>query len=102
MSDNVTVAGGVQTVHMTQTRDGYTPADTVVHAGMPITWSIEATSKWDCSAFLRVPDLGVSVDLQDGLNTVTLPALPPGVVPFTCVMGMYSGNLIAIDPPAQG
>lgn len=102
VSDNVTVAGGVQTVHLTQTRDGYTPADTVVHAGMPITWSIEATSKWDCSAFLRVPDLGVSVDLQDGLNTVTLPALPPGVVPFTCVMGMYTGNLIAIETPAQG
>lgn len=101
VSDNVTVGGGVQTVHMTQTRDGYTPADTVVHAGIPITWSIEATSKWDCSAFLRVPDLGVSVDLQDGLNTVTLPALPPGVVPFTCVMGMYTGNLIAIETPAQ-
>jgi hypothetical protein len=101
VSDNVTVTGGVQTVHMTQTRDGYTPADTVVYAGLPITWSIEATSKWECSAFLRVPDLGVSVDLQDGLNTVQLPALPPGVVPFTCVMGMYSGNLIAIDPPAQ-
>ncbi|MGB7979778.1 MAG: sulfite exporter TauE/SafE family protein [Candidatus Nanopelagicales bacterium] len=101
VSDNVTVAGGVQTVHMTQTRDGYAPADTVVHAGLPIIWSIDATSKWDCSAFLRVPDLDVSVDLQDGLNTIELPALPPGTVPFTCVMGMYSGNLIAIDPPAQ-
>jgi uncharacterized protein len=101
VSDNVTVTGGIQTVHMTQTRDGYTPADTVVYAGLPITWSIEATSKWECSAFLRVPDLGVSVDLQDGLNAVQLPALPRGVVPFTCVMGMYAGNLIAIDPPAQ-
>ncbi len=101
VSDNVTVTGGVQTVTMTQARDGYTPADTVVHAGMPIIWSIQATSKWDCSAFLRVPDLGVSVDLQDGPNTVQLPALPPGVVPFTCVMGMYTGNLIAIDSPAQ-
>ncbi|MCU0279935.1 MAG: sulfite exporter TauE/SafE family protein [Candidatus Nanopelagicales bacterium] len=101
VSNNVTVTGGVQTVHMTQTRDGYTPADTVIHAGMPITWSIQATSKWECSAFLRVPDLDISVDLQEGLNTIELPALPPGVVPFTCVMGMYSGNLIAIDPPAQ-
>ena len=100
VSDNVTVAGGVQTVHMTQTPDGYTPADTVVHAGMPITWSIRATSKWECSAFLRVPDLNISIDLQDGPNTVQLPALPPGVVPFTCVMGMYTGNLIAIETPA--
>ena len=99
VSDNVTVTDGVQTVHMTQTRDGYTPADTVVHAGLPITWSIQATSQWECSAFLRVPDLDISVDLQDGPNTIQLPALPPGTVPFTCVMGMYTGNLIAIDAP---
>jgi sulfite exporter TauE/SafE/copper chaperone CopZ len=99
VSPNVTVQDGVQVVRMTQSRDGYTPADTVVHAGMPIEWSIESESTWDCSAFLRVPDLGVSVDLQDGLNTVALPALDAGVVPFTCVMGMYSGNLIAIEAP---
>jgi sulfite exporter TauE/SafE len=102
VSTNVTVADGVQTVRMTQTADGYFPADTVVHAGMPIIWSIESTSKWECSAFLRVPDLGVSVNLQDGVNTVPLPALAPGVVPFTCVMGMYSGNLIAIEAPVAG
>jgi plastocyanin domain-containing protein len=87
-------------VRMTQSRDGYLPADTVVHAGMPITWVIQATSQWDCSAYLRVPDLGVSIDLKDGVNTIELPALPPGVTPFTCVMGMYSGNLIAIEAPS--
>jgi sulfite exporter TauE/SafE/copper chaperone CopZ len=102
VSDNVTVADGVQTVHMTQTRDGYTPADTVVHAGLPITWSIQATSKWECSAFLRVPDLDISIDLQDGPNTLQLPALPPGTVPFTCVMGMYTGTLTAISTPLSG
>ena len=100
VSANVTVAGGAQTVRMTQSRDGYLPADTVVHAGMPITWVIQATSQWDCSAYLRVPDLGVSIDLKDGVNTIELPALPPGVTPFTCVMGMYSGNLIAIEAPS--
>ena len=102
VSDNVTVANGVQTVHMTQARDGYTPADTVVHAGLPITWSIQATSKWECSAFLRVPGLDISVDLQDGPNTIQLPALPPGTVPFTCVMGMYTGTLTAINTPFSG
>lgn len=101
VSANVTVAGGVQTVQMTQSPEGYLPADTVVHAGIPITWVIRSTSQWDCSAFLRVPDLEVSVDLKDGVNTVQLPELSPGVTPFTCVMGMYSGNLIAVDKPSQ-
>ena len=99
VSDNVTLADGVQTVRMTQARAGYTPADTHVYAGIPIRWMIDATDRWDCSAFLRVPDLDVSVNLTEGENTVDLPALAPGVLPFTCVMGMYSGNLIAIDAP---
>ncbi len=42
VSSHVTVSGGVQTVRMTQTPDGYTPADTVVYAGMPIRGSARA------------------------------------------------------------
>jgi uncharacterized protein len=99
-SANVTVAGGVQTVRMTQTPSGYEPADTVLYAGLPTTWVIEGTSAFDCSAFLRVPDLGIEVDLEEGPNTVQLPAMETGRVHFTCVMGMYSGNLVVVDPPA--
>jgi hypothetical protein len=49
---------------------------------------------------LRVPDLGIKVNLAEGPNTVRLPALETGTVHFTCVMGMYSGNLVVVDPPA--
>jgi uncharacterized protein len=97
-TDNVTLGDGTQTVHMTQT-SGYTPADTVLYAGIPTTWVIDSTSPLDCSAFLRVPDLGISVDLDEGLNTVELPPLQAGTIPFTCVMGMYSGTLVVIDQP---
>ena len=69
-SANVTVSNGVQTVRMTQGPGGYEPADTVLYAGMPTTWLIEGTSKFDCSAALRVPDLGISVNLAEGVNTV--------------------------------
>ena len=98
-SANVTVVDGVQTVRMTQTPGGYEPADTVIYAGMPTTWLIDGTSKFDCSALLRVPDLGIKVNLAEGPNTVRLPALETGTVHFTCVMGMYSGNLFVVDPP---
>jgi sulfite exporter TauE/SafE/copper chaperone CopZ len=100
VSPNVTVANGVQTVTMTQEPRGYVPADTVVYSGLPITWVINSTSPYDCSAFLRVPDLGVSANLVAGENRVELPALKTGVTSFTCVMGMYSGTLVAVDPPA--
>ena len=101
VSANVNLGGGTQTVAMTQTPRGYQPADTVVQAGIPITWIIDGQSKWDCSAFLRVPDLGISVDLIEGINTISLPALEPGVTSFACVMGMYSGTITAIEPPAS-
>jgi sulfite exporter TauE/SafE/copper chaperone CopZ len=100
VSGNVTVSGGVQTVTMVQGPSGYEPADTVVYAGLPITWSITGTSPYDCSAFLTVPSLGIMTTLAEGTNTVSLPALEPGVTPFTCTMGMYSGTLVAVEPPA--
>lgn len=99
VSSNVTVAHGTQTVRMTQTPRGYLPADTVMYAGLPTAWVIDSTSPYDCSAFLRLPALDVRVNLSKGLNTVDLPALDSGVLPFTCVMGMYTGNLIVIDQP---
>lgn len=97
---NVAVADGTQTVQMTQTPRGYEPAETVLYAGLPTRWVIDGTSPLDCSAFLRVPSLGIGADLVAGQNTVALPPLEPGVIPFTCVMGMYSGTLVVIDQPA--
>lgn len=102
VSGNVTVAAGIQTVRMTQVAGGYEPADSVVYAGLHTRWAIDATSPFDCSAYLRVPALGVEVDLAPGPNTVDLPVLEAGTVPFTCVMGMYSGTLVVIDQPTAG
>jgi len=99
LSANVTVAGGVQTVTMTQTGQGYRPADTTVYAGLPIRWVVDSTAPLSCAAFLRVPSLGVRADLKAGANTVDLPALDAGRTSFTCVMGMYNGSLTAIPPP---
>jgi sulfite exporter TauE/SafE len=100
VSSNVTLAGGTQTVTMTQLADAYSPADTTVYAGIPIRWVIESEAPYTCAAFLRVPDLGVRADLAPGTNTVDLPALDEGTTPFSCSMGMYSGTLTAIPPPA--
>ena len=88
---------------MTQSPRGYEPADTVLYAGMPTKWVINATSQYDCSAFLRVPDLGQQINLDGGPSTPsTCARWTAGTIPFTCVMGMYSGNLIVVDPPATG
>jgi sulfite exporter TauE/SafE/copper chaperone CopZ len=100
VSTNVTVANGVQTVTMTQEANGYIPADTTVYAGIPIKWNITGNAPYSCSMALRVPDLGISANLNQGPNVIDMPALPVGTTPFMCVMGMYTGTLTAIDAPA--
>jgi sulfite exporter TauE/SafE/copper chaperone CopZ len=96
ISSNVSVTGNSQTVTMTQTTRGYEPADTVVYAGLPIKWVVNATDSYSCSSALRIPSVGVSVNMQPGINSIAVPALSSGTTTFTCVMGMYTGHLIAI------
>jgi uncharacterized protein len=100
VSANVRLDGARQVVSLRQGTEGYTPADTVVWAGLPIRWEITSTATFHCSSILRVPSLGVRVNLAPlGTHTVELPALPVGTTDFTCVMGMYDGTLQAIHRP---
>jgi uncharacterized protein len=100
VSPNVRLEGGVQVVGLTQSVDGYSPADTTVWAGVPIKWAIDITSGYACSSFLRIPALGVKADLPvSGHHVVDVPALKVGTTSFTCAMGMYGGHLRAIPAP---
>jgi sulfite exporter TauE/SafE/copper chaperone CopZ len=96
ITPNVTVSGGIQTVTMEQGSRGYSPADTVVYAGLPIRWVITSESAFNCAAYLR-DGSGWRVDLQTGVNTLARPAMEPGRWDFSCVMGMYSGSFTAIE-----
>jgi plastocyanin domain-containing protein len=98
VTPNVTVSGGVQTVTMAQGSRGYTPDTSVVYAGLPIRWVITSESAYTCAAYLRQVDGDWRYDLKTGVNTLDVPALPAGAsFDFTCVMGMYSGTLVATD-----
>lgn len=99
VSSNVTLRDGVQVVTMAETSRGYSPADTVVYAGVPIRWEIDAESQFTCASAMRGVGTDFSVDLKTGPNVVELPAMEPGTFSFVCVMGMYSGSLTAVDVP---
>jgi sulfite exporter TauE/SafE len=97
ISGNVRMDGGTQVVSLVQASDGYLPAHTVVRAGVPIRWEIEASGGYSCAAALRVPSLGIKADLfEGGRHVLQLPALRPGVTTFRCAMGMYTGTLRAV------
>lgn len=100
ITPNVSVGAGTQTVSMEQTTRGYVPQTSVVAPGVPIRWEITSVSDLSCAAYLRGVSWDWRLDLRTGANVVTLPALEPGQrYDFACVMGMYSGSLVAATTP---
>ena len=100
VSPNVRLADGVQVVTMSQNARGYLPDAMVVYAGVPISWVITSESEYTCASYLRAVGSDWKYNLKTGVNTISLPAMQKGqAFDFSCVMGMYSGSLVAADPP---
>lgn len=71
--------------------DGYDPADIVVAAGIPI--EITFSEGHGCLAKVVFESLGIEADLTEGGAVVEIPALEPGIYPFSCGMHMVHGSL---------
>jgi sulfite exporter TauE/SafE/copper chaperone CopZ len=93
------VSAGTQALVTYQDVDGYRPAKAAIYAGIPTRWTIESSTANSCAAFLVVPDLGLSVTLHKGQNTIDLPALRAGTLSYSCAMGMYGGSISIVEPP---
>lgn len=100
VSSNVTVTDIDQTVNTEQHGSGYAPVDAVIYAGRPTSWVITSTAPFSCAASLTSQDLGVQGVLAEGRNVVELPKLAAGTYNYSCSMGMYSGRIVVIEPPA--
>jgi plastocyanin len=100
ISDNVTVTAVNQTATIEQHARGYAPDETVIYAGRPTTWVISSTAPYSCAASMTSADLGVEGILAAGRNVVELPKLAAGTYNYSCSMGMYSGQIVVIAPPA--
>ena len=100
VSSNVALTPVDQTVSTEQGATGYSPADAIVYAGRPTHWVITSTAPFSCAASLTSQDLGVHGVLAEGRNVIELPKLAAGTYNYSCSMGMYSGRIVVIDPPA--
>jgi len=100
ISTNVTVTPADQTINTTQDGDGYNPGETVIYAGLPTHWVLTSTAPFSCAASLGSQDLNFQQVLNAGRNVVELPKLAAGTYNYSCSMGMYSGRIVVIAPPA--
>ena len=90
---------GTQALTTFQDGGGYSPANVSIYAGIPTRWTIESSTTATCAASLVVPSLGIRVRLNEGSNTIDLPAMPPGVLTYSCSMGMYGGRITIVERP---
>jgi sulfite exporter TauE/SafE/copper chaperone CopZ len=99
LSANVTLDGDLQVLHTVQLAGGYEPADAVVYAGREVRWELESKAI-TCAATIQSDDLGIDVTLQPGDNVLSFTPTEPGVLRYSCFMGMYGGTITVIPDPA--
>lgn len=92
-SDVAVSAENIQTVESELDWRGY--PDITVEAGVPVRWNIHAEAEkiTGCNNEMVIPALGLRVPLSEGDNTVEFTVDEPGVIPYTCWMGMLRGTI---------
>ncbi|MEL7590649.1 MAG: sulfite exporter TauE/SafE family protein [Anaerolineaceae bacterium] len=75
---------------------GYRPRRLHAPADTPVTLSLVTDEVYSCSRAFLIPDIDFGVILPaSGTEVVEIPPQAPGtVMPFTCSMGMYTGEII--------
>jgi sulfite exporter TauE/SafE/copper chaperone CopZ len=100
-SSTLTADGKGQLLTTHQDAEGYSPANVTIYAGIPTEWTIQSSTTSSCAASLVIPSWNKGTQLRLGPNKLALPALSAVVLQYTCSMGMYSGTITIVDPPAD-
>ncbi len=87
----------VQTVQSELDWQGY--PDITVRAGIPVRWVIHADEEkiTGCNNEMVIPALDLWVPLSPGDNIVEFTVDEPGVIPYTCWMGMLNGSITVME-----
>jgi len=91
-----TTADGRQIVTITARSGEYAPDTLTARAGVPTTLVIRSERAQGCVRSFVIPSLGVEQILPvSGETRIELGSLPPGVLAYSCGMGMYTGTINA-------
>ena len=88
------VSGGYQTIHMKVTASGWQPSEFVLTAGIPVKWVIDGEEITECNKAIEVPKENLSFNILPGEQTIEFTPEGPGVIPWSCWMGMIHGSFI--------
>ncbi len=92
-SDATVTNANIQVVESELDWRGY--PDITVKAGIPVRWNIHAEAEkiTGCNNEMVIPALNLRVPLSEGDNIVEFTVDEPGLIPYTCWMGMLRGTI---------
>lgn len=92
-----TITGQSQEATITAYATGYEPQHMTLKSGIPTKLHVITNQTQGCSRAITFPTLGIQKILPEtGTTDIELPVLAKGRVPFSCSMGMFSGNIEVI------
>lgn len=87
--NNVSFVDGKQIIEI-KAKGGYFPKKSMAKAGVPTILRINTGGTFDCSSFVRIPELNINQNLpQSGPTDLDLGVSKPGLLQGMCGMGMY-------------
>lgn len=98
---NVKIEKGIQVVRMKEVEKGYFPQTFSIRSGVPVKWIIDAEAPMSCAASFVVPKLNIRKTLTAGENVINFTPDKPGVLKFSCSMGMYTGTFYIVNPATK-
>lgn len=92
--NNVAIVDGKQIITI-GARGGYLPEKSIAKAGIPTIIRFDTRGTFDCSSFVRIPSMDVSVRLpSSGVTDVDLGTRTVGTLQGMCAMGMYPFEIV--------
>ncbi len=85
---------GYQAIRMNVTYGGFSPNKFVLEKGVPVKWVIDGQELTGCNNAIKVPSLGLSFKVKQGLQTIEFTPTEEGNVQWSCWMGMLKGVFV--------
>ncbi|CAL1238896.1 sulfite exporter TauE/SafE family protein [Candidatus Methylocalor cossyra] len=76
------------------TGEGFQPDNFTFKADVPVRWIIDGKAITPCNRRLVVPALGLDLELHLGPNLVEFTPREPGLIRWSCWMGMLRGTFV--------
>lgn len=94
--------GGFAEIRMNVTRYGYEPNTFVLEKGVPVRWIINAVELNYCNNPIQVPEYGLEIKLEPGVQVIEFTPEDEGTFGWSCWMGMIRGSFVVVDGPPSG